>query len=92
MDPCTTKPSDEYVFVVCRDALHLDDLTQDVYVRLWSDDFHVLRLWKQQSPLQAYLYRVIVGWLKMWIGRLWEKSSAERLCLRDYFRDVTILE
>lgn len=37
----------------------LDDLTHEVYVHLLRDDFRVLRQWQQQSPLRAYLRRVI---------------------------------
>ena len=37
----------------------LDDLTHEVYVHLWRDDFHVLRQWQQHRPLRAYLRCVI---------------------------------
>jgi RNA polymerase sigma factor (sigma-70 family) len=37
----------------------LDDLTHEVYVHLWRDDFRVLRLWHQEHTLQAYLQRAI---------------------------------
>jgi RNA polymerase sigma-70 factor (ECF subfamily) len=36
-----------------------DDLMQEVYAYLWADDFHVLRQWKGECPLQAYMYTVI---------------------------------
>jgi RNA polymerase sigma factor (sigma-70 family) len=38
----------------------VDDLTQEVYVHLWGQDFHVLRQWQCESPLRAYLRTVIV--------------------------------
>jgi RNA polymerase sigma factor (sigma-70 family) len=37
----------------------LDDLTHEVYVHLWHDDFRVLRQWGRKSPLRAYLRTVI---------------------------------
>jgi RNA polymerase sigma-70 factor (ECF subfamily) len=38
----------------------IDDLMQDVYVCLWAHDFRVLRHWKGEHPLHAYLRTVIV--------------------------------
>jgi RNA polymerase sigma-70 factor (ECF subfamily) len=38
----------------------IDDLIQDVYVCLWAHDFRVLRQWKGEHPLHAYLRTVIV--------------------------------
>lgn len=40
-------------------GLFVDDLTHDVYVHLWRDEFRVLRQWERQHPLQAYLRTVI---------------------------------
>jgi RNA polymerase sigma-70 factor (ECF subfamily) len=37
----------------------LDDLTHEVYVHLWRDEFRVLRQWQQHRPLRAYLRCVI---------------------------------
>ena len=37
----------------------VDDLTQDVYVHLWRDDFRVLRQWQREHPLRAYLHTVV---------------------------------
>ncbi len=37
----------------------VDDLTHDVYVHLWRDDFRVLRKWQREHPLRAYLRTVI---------------------------------
>ena len=37
----------------------VDDLTHDVYVHLWRDDFRVLRQWQRHHPLQAYLRTVV---------------------------------
>jgi RNA polymerase sigma factor (sigma-70 family) len=37
----------------------VDDLTRDVYVHLWRDDFRVLRQWQRNHPLQAYLRTVV---------------------------------
>jgi len=36
----------------------LDDLTHEVYVHLWRDEFRVLRQWQQEHPLRAYLRSV----------------------------------
>jgi RNA polymerase sigma factor (sigma-70 family) len=33
----------------------VDDLTHDVYVHLWGNDFRVLRQWQREHPLRAYL-------------------------------------
>lgn len=33
----------------------VDDLTHDVYLHLWCEDFRVLRQWRRASPLQAFL-------------------------------------
>jgi RNA polymerase sigma-70 factor (ECF subfamily) len=37
----------------------IDDLAQDVYVCLWAHDFRVLRQWRGEHPLHAYLRTVI---------------------------------
>jgi DNA-directed RNA polymerase specialized sigma24 family protein len=37
----------------------VDDLTHDVYLHLWRDDFRVLRQWQHHHPLQAYLRTVV---------------------------------
>src|SRR5262245_16468932 len=37
----------------------VDDLIHDVYVHLWRDDFRVLRQWRPEHPLRAYLRTVI---------------------------------
>jgi RNA polymerase sigma factor (sigma-70 family) len=37
----------------------VDDLTHDVYVHLWRNDFRVLRQWQHHHPLQAYLRTVV---------------------------------
>ena len=37
----------------------VDDLTHDVYVHLWRDDFRVLRKWQREHLLRAYLRTVI---------------------------------
>ena len=37
----------------------LDDLTHEVYVHLWRDNFRVLRQWQRHRPLRAYLRCVI---------------------------------
>jgi RNA polymerase sigma factor (sigma-70 family) len=37
----------------------VDDLTHDVYVHIWRDDFRVLRQWRRRHPLQAYLRTVV---------------------------------
>jgi RNA polymerase sigma-70 factor (ECF subfamily) len=37
----------------------VDDLTHDVYVHIWRDDFRVLRQWQRHHPLQAYLRTVV---------------------------------
>lgn len=39
-------------------GLFIDDLTHDVYVHLWRDEFRVLRQWERQHPLRAYLRTV----------------------------------
>lgn len=33
----------------------IDDLTHDIYLHLWCEDFRVLRRWRRVSPLQAFL-------------------------------------
>jgi DNA-directed RNA polymerase specialized sigma24 family protein len=38
----------------------INDLTQEVYVFLWAHDFRVLRQWKCEHSLCAYLRTVIV--------------------------------
>src|ERR1700730_2581968 len=37
----------------------VDDLTQEMYVCLWANEFRVLRQWKCEYPLRAYLRTVI---------------------------------
>jgi RNA polymerase sigma factor (sigma-70 family) len=39
--------------------LLVDDLTHDVYLHLWRNDFRVLRQWQRQHSLQAYLRTVV---------------------------------
>jgi RNA polymerase sigma factor (sigma-70 family) len=39
-------------------GMFIDDLTHDVYVHLWRDEFRVLRQWERSHPLQAYLRTV----------------------------------
>jgi len=49
---------------------HLNDLTQDMYVHLWSNDFHALRLWKHECPLRGYLCRIIPRFVWVQLRRL----------------------
>jgi RNA polymerase sigma factor (sigma-70 family) len=51
-----------YVVYCSSAAAHafVDDLTQEVYVRLWAHDFRVLRRWQGELPLHTYLRTVIV--------------------------------
>ena len=37
----------------------VDDLIHEVYVQLWRDDFRVLRRWRREHPLRAYLRTII---------------------------------
>jgi RNA polymerase sigma factor (sigma-70 family) len=76
-------------FIACQDAFVrktvlraspgaaslVDDLTHDVYVHLWGNDFRVLRQWQREHPLRAYLG--IIATRLVWdrLGRLqpvWE--------------------
>ncbi|MFZ1103500.1 MAG: sigma-70 family RNA polymerase sigma factor, partial [Hyphomicrobiaceae bacterium] len=53
----------------------IDDLTHDVYVQLWSNDFRVLRQWQREHPLRAYLGTVATRLVWDRLGRLqpvWE--------------------
>jgi RNA polymerase sigma factor (sigma-70 family) len=53
----------------------VDDLTHDVYVHLWSNDFHVLRLWNREHPFRAYLGTIATRLVWHRLGRLqpvWE--------------------
>lgn len=58
----------------------VDDLTHDVYVYIWREDFRVLRQWRRQHPLQAFL-RVVVTRL-VWdrlsrVQPAWEQVDAD---------------
>ena len=58
----------------------VDDLMQDVYVHLWRDDFHVLRQWQREHPLQAYLRTVVTRLVWDRLNRLqpvWEELEAD---------------
>ncbi len=55
----------------------LDDLTHEVYVHLWHDDFRVLRRWQRESPLRAYLGTVITRLVWQRLGRF--QPARERL-------------
>jgi len=46
----------------------VDDLTQEVYICLWAHDFRVLRQWRGEHPLHAYLRTVIAR-------LVWERLS-----------------
>ena len=76
-------------FIACQDAFVrktvlraspaaaslIDDLTHDVYVQLWSNDFRVLRQWQREHPLRAYLGTVATRLVWDRLGRLqpvWE--------------------
>jgi RNA polymerase sigma-70 factor, ECF subfamily len=48
----------------------VDDLTHDVYVHLWRDDFRVLHKWQREHPLRAYLRTVITRLIWDRLGRL----------------------
>ena len=53
----------------------VDDLTHDVYVHLWGNDFRVLRQWQQEHPLRAYLGTIATRLVWDRLGRLqpaWE--------------------
>lgn len=58
----------------------LDDLTQEVYVHLWRDEFLVLRQWRQQHSLRAFL-RCVVRRL------VWERLSRLRPVWEQLERD-----
>jgi RNA polymerase sigma factor (sigma-70 family) len=53
----------------------VDDLTHDVYVHLWGNDFRVLRHWQREHPLRAYLGTIATRLVWDRLGRLqpvWE--------------------
>jgi RNA polymerase sigma factor (sigma-70 family) len=53
----------------------VDDLTHDVYVHLWGNDFRVLRQWQHERPLRAYLGTIATRLVWDRLGRLqpvWE--------------------
>jgi RNA polymerase sigma factor (sigma-70 family) len=53
----------------------VDDLTHDVYVHLWGNDFRVLRQWQRDRPLRAYLGTIATRLVWDRLGRLkpaWE--------------------
>jgi RNA polymerase sigma factor (sigma-70 family) len=62
----------------------VDDLTQEVYVCLWAHDFRVLRQWKCEHPLRAYLRTVIVR-------LVWERLNHLRP-RREELGDVPLIE
>jgi RNA polymerase sigma factor (sigma-70 family) len=58
----------------------VDDLTHDVYVHLWREDFRVLRQWHRNHPLQAYLRTVVTRLVWDRLSRLqpvWEILDAD---------------
>jgi RNA polymerase sigma factor (sigma-70 family) len=76
-------------FIACHDAfvrktvLHVspgaaslvDDLTHDVYIHLWGNDFRALRQWNREHPLRAYLGTIARRLVWDRLGRLqpvWE--------------------
>jgi DNA-directed RNA polymerase specialized sigma24 family protein len=53
----------------------VDDLTHDVYVHLWGNDFRVLRQWQREHALRAYLGTIATRLVWDRLGRLqpvWE--------------------
>jgi RNA polymerase sigma-70 factor, ECF subfamily len=53
----------------------VDDLTHDVYVHLWANDFRVLRQWQREHALRAYLGTIATRLVWDRLGRLqpvWE--------------------
>jgi RNA polymerase sigma factor (sigma-70 family) len=58
----------------------IDDLTHDVYVHLWGNDFYVLRQWQREQPLRAYLGTIVRRLVWDRLGRLqpvWELVNKE---------------
>jgi RNA polymerase sigma factor (sigma-70 family) len=58
----------------------VDDLTHDVYVHIWRDDFRVLRQWQRHHPLQAYLRTVVTRLVWDRLSRLqpaWEVLNGD---------------
>jgi RNA polymerase sigma factor (sigma-70 family) len=85
----TRVPGAGRAFIACHDAFVrktvlraspaaaslVDDLTHDVYLHLWGNDFRVLRQWKPQHPLRAYLGTIATRLVWDRLGRLqpvWE--------------------
>jgi RNA polymerase sigma factor (sigma-70 family) len=62
----------------------IDDLTHDVYVHLWGNDFRVLRQWQREHPLRAYLGTVTTRLVWDRLGRLqpaWEQVDEDPFSL-----------
>ena len=57
--------------------LFVEDLTQEVYVHLWARDFRVLRRWRHECPLRAYLRTVVLRLVWERLGGL--QPARERL-------------
>jgi RNA polymerase sigma factor (sigma-70 family) len=58
----------------------VDDLTHDVYVHLWGNDFHVLRQWQREHPLRAYLGTITTRLVWERLSRLqpvWERVEED---------------
>lgn len=48
----------------------VDDLTHEVYVHLWGNDFRVLRQWQREHPFRAYLGTIATRLVWDRLGRL----------------------
>jgi RNA polymerase sigma factor (sigma-70 family) len=77
-------PGAARAFIACHDAFVrrtvlraspaaaslVDDLTHDVYVHLWGNDFRVLRQWQREHPLRVYLGTIATRLVWDRLGRL----------------------